>query len=137
MKIIPYLSYSGSCAEAFQFYASATSGKIAMMMTYGQAPPGEPVPPNMTDKVMHATFTIGDSVIMGSDYPSQYASTPAGFYVSINVDTPDEANRLYTALSADGSIQMPITETFWAQRFAMFTDKFNIPWMINCEKPMD
>lgn len=136
MKIIPYLSYSGNCAEAFKFYASATGGKIEMIMTYGQAPPGEPVPPNMTDKVMHATMSIGDNAIMGADAPAQYASTPAGFSVSLNLDTPEEADRLYTALSEGGTIKMPITETFWAQRFAMFIDKFNIPWMINCEKPM-
>ncbi len=135
MKIIPYLSYSGNCAEAFNFYAAAAGGKIEMLMTYGQAPPGAPVPPDMTDKVMHATLSIGDAAIMGADAPVQFASKPAGFSVSLNVETPEEADRLYAALSAGGDIKMPITETFWAQRFAMFIDKFSIPWMINCEKP--
>jgi PhnB protein len=136
MKIIPYLSYSGNCAEAFKFYETAAGGKIEMIMTYGQAPPGSPVPPNMSDKVMHASMTIGDAAIMGSDAPVQFASTPAGFSVSINLDNPEEADRLYAALSEGGTIKLPITETFWAQRFAMFIDKFSIPWMINCAKPL-
>jgi PhnB protein len=134
MKIIPYLTYAGNCAEAFRFYAEAAAGKIDMVMTYGEAPPGTPVPSNMNDKVMHASMTIGGNPIMGSDSP--FASTPAGFAVSINLDSPEQADSLYAALSAGGTIKMPITETFWAHRFAMFIDKFNIPWMINCEKSM-
>jgi PhnB protein len=135
MKLIPYLSYAGNCADAFRFYAQATNGKIDMIMTYGEAPPGTPVPPDMKDKVMHASMTIGGSPLMGSDGP--LTSAPTGFAVSINLDNPEQADRLYAALSEGGTIQLPITETFWAKRFAMFTDKFNIPWMINCEKPSE
>ncbi len=135
MKLIPYLSYAGNCAEAFRFYAQATGGKIDFMMTHAEAPPGTPVSPGMRDKIMHASMTIGGSPIMGSDAP--LSATPTGFAVSINTDDPDQAERLYAALAEGGTIRMPITETFWAHRFAMFTDKFNIPWMINCEKPME
>ena len=136
MKLNPYLSFKGNCAEAFKFYETATGGKIEMLLTYEQAPPGAPVPPDMADKVMHARMTIGDNVLMGGDAPTQFASTPAGFSVSLNIETPQEADRIYAALSEGGDIKMPIGETFWAQRFAMFIDKFSIPWMINCEKPM-
>ena len=135
MKLIPYLSYAGNCAEAFRFYAQATGGKIDFMMTYAEAPPGTPVSPGMRDKIMHASMTIGGNPIMGSDAP--LSATPTGFAVSINTDDPDQAERLYAALAEGGTIRMPITETFWAHCFAMFTDKFNIPWMINCEKPME
>lgn len=135
MKLIPYLSYAGNCAEAFRFYAQATNGKIDMIMTYGEAPAGFPVPPGMKDKVMHASMTIGGSPLMASDGP--LTTTPTGFAVSINLDKPEQADRLYAALSEGGTIQLPITETFWAKRFAMFTDKFNIHWMINCEKPSE
>jgi PhnB protein len=136
MNLNPYLSFKGNCAEAFNFYAEVFGSKIGMIMTYGEAPPGEPVPPDMKDKIMHGRMTIGESVLMGSDAPVQFASTPAGFSVSINVETVEEAERIYAALSEGGSIKMPIGETFWALRFAMFIDKFGIPWMINCEKPM-
>jgi len=136
MSLTPYLSFKGDCLEAFKFYEQAIGGKIQMIMTYGEAPPGSPVPPEMADKVMHASMTIGDSALMGADAPSQYASTPAGFSISINAKTPEEAETIYAALSEGGTIRMPIGETFWALRFAMLVDKFSIPWMINCERPM-
>ena len=90
----------------------------------------------MAGQVMHARMSIGDGVLMGSDAPTQFASTPAGFSVSLNLETPEEADKIFAALSAGGTVKMPIAETFWAQRFGMFIDKFSIPWMINCEKPM-
>lgn len=136
MSLHPYLSYKGNCAEAFKFYETATGGKITFLITYDQAPPGSPVPPDMAGQVMHARMSIGDGVLMGSDAPTQFASTPAGFSVSLNLATPEEADKVFAALSAGGVVKMPIAETFWAQRFGMFIDKFSIPWMINCEKPM-
>ncbi len=136
MNLEPYLSFKGDCAEAFKFYETVLGGKITFVMTYGEAPPGSPVPPDMKDKVMHASMTIGDTVVMGADAPVHSASAPAGFSISIGVATAEEAEKIYAALSEGGTIKVPIGETFWAQRFAMFTDKFSIPWMINCEKPM-
>jgi PhnB protein len=136
MHLNPYLSYKGDCAAAFKFYETAIGGKINFVMTYGEAPPGSPVPPDMKDKIMHASMTIGETELMGADAPVQFASTPAGFSVSINVKTPEEAEKIFAALSDGGSVKVPIGETFWAQRFAMLIDKFSIPWMINCEKPM-
>jgi PhnB protein len=134
MKTNPYLSFNGNCAEAFKFYEKILGGKIEMLMTFAEAPPGEPVPPESKDKVMHARMTIGDTVIMGGDAPAQFYKTPQGFSVSINVDKPGEADRIFHTLSEGGAVMMPITETFWAHRFAVFTDKFGTPWMINCEK---
>ena len=54
--------------------------------------------------------------------------------MTLQVDTPAEADRIYNALSANGKIDMPIQETFWASRFAMFSDRFGIPWMVDCNK---
>lgn len=136
MKTNPYLSFNGNCAEAFKFYEKILGGKIEMLMTFAQAPQGEPVPPESRDKVMHVRMTIGNDIIMGGDAPSQFYQKPAGFSVSINIETVDEADRIFNQLSEGGAIIMPITETFWARRFAMFIDKFGTPWMINCEKPL-
>jgi PhnB protein len=71
---------------------------------------------------------------MGSDAPPGRFHGVTGFSISLNVKTPEEAERLYAALSAKGEIFMPLGETFWAKRFAMFKDQFGVPWMINCEK---
>jgi PhnB protein len=71
---------------------------------------------------------------MGSDAPPGHYHAPTGFSVSLNFKDAGKADRVYAALSEGGIIHMAIQETFWAQRFAMFADKFGTPWMINCEK---
>ena len=45
------------------------------------------------------------------------------------------ADRVFSALAEDGSVPIPISETFWALRFGMVVDRFGMPWLINCEKP--
>ena len=70
---------------------------------------------------------------MGSDAPPQYFQKPQGFSVSCSVNKPEDAERIFKALSEKGSVQMPLQQTFWAKKFGMFTDQFGIPWMISCE----
>ncbi|GGP19957.1 VOC family protein [Silvimonas iriomotensis] len=135
MDFTPYLNFDGTCEEAFNFYAKLFNGKILMMMKHGDMPPGNEPPPEWGEKIVHARLEANGRILMGSDAPPVYAKKPQGFAVSVLLDTPEEADRVYAGL-ADGAVavDMPIQETFWAQRFAMLTDRFGIPWMINCEK---
>ena len=135
MHVNPYITFDGQCAEAFRFYESCLGGEL-FMMTYGDAPDGAQVPPGNDDRIMHASLKVGDTPLMGSDAPPQWAQKPAGFSVSLAVGTVEEAERVFASLSAGGTVTMPLAETFWAHRFAMFVDRFGTPWMINCEKPM-
>jgi PhnB protein len=105
-------------------------------MTYGESPAAKQTAPDWQKKIIHMRLEVGDQVLMGADAPPDRFEKPAGFSVSIGVDAPAEAERIYKALSENGEIHMAIQETFWAQRFAMFVDKFGTPWMINCEKKM-
>nr|ACN58813.1 hypothetical protein AKSOIL_0168 [uncultured bacterium BLR9] len=129
-----YLHFDGHCAEAFALYEKVFHVKAPMTMTYGDAPGNNPTPPNMKNKIMHTRIQVGNSLLMGSDAPADRFHKPQGFAVSFNAETPQEADRVYKALSEGGQIMMAIQETFWAHRFAMFTDKFGTPWMVNCEK---
>jgi hypothetical protein len=61
---------------------------------------------------------------------------PQGYAVNIGVDTPEDAGRIFAALSQGGTVGMPMGETFWARRFGMVTDRFGTHWMVNCEKAM-
>ena len=133
MKFTPYLNFPGTCREAFEFYQKATGGTIESMISHGETPAGEFVADDWKHTIMHARLAVGDAVIMGSDAPREMEVTPQGIYVSIHADTPEEADRIYAALSEGGQVQMEIQKTFWAERFAMFVDRFGIPWMINCE----
>jgi PhnB protein len=129
-----YLHFNGNCEEAFKFYAATLGGKIVMQMKGKDAPPSAGWTPEFEEKIMHARMNIGDSVLMGGDCPPNYYAMPAGFSVSINIDSPAEADRIYAILAKGGQEKMPIAETFWAQRFGMCIDRFGTPWMVNCEK---
>ncbi len=135
MQINPYLFFTGQCEEAFKFYEKLLGGKIEAMLTHEGTPAENGVPPEWRRKILHARMTIGGHVLMASDAPPGRQQKPQGFSVSISVDDPTEAERIYKEL-AEGAVAvtMPIQETFWAKRFGMLTDRFGIPWMINCEK---
>ena len=135
MQFTPYLNFDGDCQEAFTFYEQILGGKIVAMFTHGNTPAAGSVSAEWQDKIMHARLRVGDAELMGSDSPPEYFSEPQGLRVSLNLEEPAEADRIFHVLSEGGTVLMPIQETFWALRFAMFTDRFGIPWMINCEKP--
>jgi len=135
MQINPYLSFNGKCAAAFKFYEKVLSGKLLMMMTYGESPMAAQTAPDHKDRIMHARLAVGDMLLMGADAPPQFYTPMQGIVVTIGVDTPAEAERVFTALAENGTVRMPIQETFWAQRFGMLIDQFGTPWMVNCEKP--
>ncbi len=132
MQINPYLNFNGNCEEAFNFYARCLGGKVGTLFRYGGTPMAGDVPPEMSDKVMHATMTFGDQVLMGGDPPGPYEA-PKGFSLAIHLTSEKEAERIFSELAAGGSIVMPLEKTFWAARFGMLVDRFGVPWMINCE----
>lgn len=134
MHINPYLSFDNCCRAAFEFYAKTFRGEIAMIMSQGESPMAEQLPADSRDAIMHAQLQVGDQVLMGADAPAGCYSKPSGGCVTLNVDNVAEAERLFAELGVGGSVQMPIAETFWAQRFGMVTDRYGTPWMINCLK---
>jgi len=135
MQINPHLSFNGKCAAAFKFYEKVLEGKILMMMTYGESPMAAQTAPDFKDRIMHARLTVGDMLLMGADAPPQFYEPMKGMVVTIGVKKPEEADRIFKALAENGTVRMPIQETFWAQRFGMLTDQFGTPWMVNCERP--
>ena len=117
-----------------KFYEKVLGGKIAFMMKYADAPGHEKMPPEMKNLVMHATLTVNGQTIFGADAPPDRFQKAQGIAVSLEIKDPAEADRVFAALSDNGHIQMPIQETFWAQRFGMLTDQFGTPWMVDCAK---
>jgi PhnB protein len=134
MQINPYLTFPGNCEEAFQFYAECLGGKIEAMMTHAGTPMAEHTPKEWHGKILHARMNVGGAILMASDAPPGRYEKPQGVSVSLGIDKVAEAERVFHALAEDGSMTMPIQQTFWAARFGMLVDKFGIAWMINCEK---
>lgn len=130
--IKPYIGFGGNCREAFDFYRDALGGEIIGMLTYAESGQGDG---EMADKIMHAVFTFGDTVVMAADDPSASAADGGNVSLAVGVDNIDDAERMFAKMSEGGNVTMPLQETFWAAGFGMLTDKFGIKWMFNCEKP--
>lgn len=135
MKIQPYLNFNGQCDEAFRLYQQTLGGEIVYRGTFGDGPMAGQHP-GWADKIMHITMRVGEQTLLGCDAPEPHYSKPQGLRVCMEFQDAAEGERVYKALSEGGQIAMPYQETFWAQRYAMFTDRFGTPWMINVPKAM-
>ncbi len=130
MKLNTYLNYGGNCEVAFRFYEQHLGGKITMMMTHGQAPNPANVPPDWKNAILHARIDIGGTEVFGADIPPDRFQPMRSAYLTLTVDSVEEAERIYALLSDGGQIFMPMEETFFAKRFAMLRDRFGTSWMI-------
>ena len=128
-----YLSFKGDCEAAFKFYEQCLGAQPGAIFRYGGSPMANQVPADWSDKVMHGSLTVGGQIVMAGDVaPDQY-ETPKGFSLSLQIENPAVAERIFRELSAGGRVVMALEKTFWAERFGMVTDRFGIPWLINCE----
>jgi len=134
MQVQPYLFFDGRCEEAVEFYRTALGAEVTMLMRFKDSPePHQPgmVPPGSENKVMHATFRIGDATVMASDGRCQGQPTFQGFSLSITAPDAAKAETLFASLAEGGQVQMPLAKTFWSPRFGMVADRFGVSWMIN------
>jgi len=134
MKLYTYLNYGGNCRQAFEFYAEHLGGKITMLTTHGEQPDSSKVPAEWKNAVLHARIEMGDTTILGADIPPERFQPMRSAYLSLLVDSIDEAERIYALLSEGGQIFMPMEETFFARRFAMLRDRFGTSWMLLHER---
>lgn len=133
MELSPYLLFNGACEEALKFYQETLDAKIERLVKHAGTPAEEHVPAEWRDKVMHARFTIDGHVAMASDAPPGRQKEAGGYSLSLSLDDAAKGEELFNKLSTGGSVIMPFGPTFWARGFGMLTDRFGIPWMINCE----
>ena len=137
MQIAPYLFYQSDAAEAFDFYAKCLDGKIVMKVKIGEMPDGGNATPESRDLIAHVRLQTRGGVLMGSDWCTPTGDAYPGIHgnaVSISVETPEEAERCFSALAEGGKVTMPMAETSWARCFGMLVDAYGVTWMVNCEK---
>jgi PhnB protein len=134
MQISTHLSFNGNCEEAFQFYVKSLGAKIVTLMRYEGTPMEKHMPAGQSQKIIHGTISLGGANLMGADAPPDRYEAPKGYTVTIGTNDVAEAERLFNALAGNGTVQMPLQKTYWAERFGMLTDRFGIPWMINCDQ---
>lgn len=138
MKLIPFLGFTGQTHEAFQFYARALGGTVTGETRYADMPPmendGEPMDPALAGQVAHAQLEAGGAVLMAADGGCGDEADARLTTINIEVDSIEEAERVFAAMSAGGQVQVPLQETFWAHRWGWLIDRYGKPWMVNCMK---
>ncbi|WP_373649353.1 VOC family protein [Schlesneria sp. DSM 10557] len=130
--VTPYLFFAGRCEEALEFYREAVGAKVGMVLRFSDSP--EPPPPGVLQpgfesKVMHCSFSIGETCLMASDGCDDQTKF-TGFSLSLSVPTEAEADRAFAALAEGGTVQMPLSQTFWSPRYGMLTDRYGVSWMV-------
>ncbi|MFD2600925.1 VOC family protein [Flavobacterium suzhouense] len=134
-QVNPYITFLGTCEDAFNFYKSVFGGEFQYIGRFGEMPDGDKMPEEAKNLIMHVSLPISkETILMGSDSSEAFGQvTTVGnnISVSINTESKEEATRIFNGLSAGGKVTMPLELTFWGAFFGMFTDKFGINWMVN------
>jgi PhnB protein len=130
MQVQPYLFFEGRCEEALAFYRGALGAEVTMLMRFKESPDPGMVTPGAEDKVMHASFRVGETTVLASDGRCEAPASYQGFALSLTVPNETEAERLFGALVDGGQVQMPLTKTFFSPRFGMVADRFGVSWMV-------
>lgn len=136
-QINPYLTFNGNCEAAFLFYKSVFGGEFREFHKFGDMPmEGQELSATDKQRIMHVSFPIStETILMGSDITSAHPEVVFGQHLSLSVNTTskEEATKLFNGLAVNGTVTMPIGDTFWGAYFGMLVDQFGIAWMVNCD----
>ena len=133
MSVQPYLFFNGRCEEALEFYRSAVGAEVEMLSRFKDAPDPGMAQPGMENKVMHASFRVGETTLMASDGRCEGQPRFEGFSLSIIVPDEQTAESVFNALAEGGKVTMPLEKTFWAPKFGMLEDRFGVGWMVSVQ----
>lgn len=134
MKVRAYVTFSGRCEEALNFYKKSVGAEIISMLRWRESPDAAMTmkpPPGYEEKIMNAVFRMGETELMADDGMGEKTAEFKGMTLAIEVANDAEAKRVFTALGEGGNVTMPLAKTSWTSSFGMLTDKFGVPWMVN------
>jgi len=134
-QIQPYAFFEGRCQEALDYYRRALGAEVTALMRYKESPDPGMIQPGSEDKVMHASFRVGETTVLASDGRCGGQPSFQGFALSLTAANEAEADRLFGALVDGGQVTMPLTTTFFSPRFGMTTDRFGVSWMVYVAPP--
>ena len=138
MPLNVYLHFNGNCREVFEFYRSAFGGDFALCSTFHDMPDQTGIAEEEKDNILHISYDIGGTTLMGSDVPS--ASAPPveqgnNFSISYQTESREQTEELFNKISEGGKVTMPLGDMFWGSYFGSCTDKYGINWMFDYEEP--
>jgi PhnB protein len=130
INLNPYLSFKDNAREAMEFYKSVFGGEL-QTSTFKEF--GVSEDPAEADKIMHSQLqTTSGLVFMAADTPaSMEYQSGSRISMSLSGDDDAELSRYYERLSDGGTVQMPLEQAPWGDKFGMVTDRFGVDWMVN------
>lgn len=133
-QINPYINFNGNAEEAFEFYRSVFGGEFGQIVRFKDLESAEfPVPANEANKLMRIELPIGGNTLIANDVPEamgRVSEEENRSKIAVTAETKEEADRIFTGLSAGGSVEMPMDESPWGTYFAMFRDRYGIEWTV-------
>jgi PhnB protein len=136
--INPHINFNGNAEEAFNFYKSVFGGEFETIVRFKDlSSPEYPVAENEANKIMHIALPIGKNSLMANDVPESMGRVNENenrSKIYISAESRDEADKLFSGLSAGGTVEVPIDDSPWGSYFGMFRDKFGIEWMVDFSK---
>lgn len=137
-KINPYINFNGNAEEAFNFYKSVFGGDFKNLVRFRDLASGEfPISDKEAHKIMHVSLPIGPTVLMGNDVPDSLGRVNEDenrSKIAVNVESREEAERIFNQLSAGGTVECPIGDSPWGSYFGMFRDKYGIEWTVDYDE---
>jgi len=134
VSINPYINFNGNAEEAFKFYQSVFGGEFTSIVRFKDMESAEfPVPAEEAEKIMRIVLPIGPTTLIANDVPSvmgRVSENENRSKISVATESREEAERIFTGLSASGTVEMPMSESPWGTYFAMFRDKYGIEWTV-------
>jgi PhnB protein len=130
----PYLNFNGNTEEAFEFYRSVFGGEFPMVLRFRDFPDNPMnVPEHELDRIAHIALPLGESMLMGTDVIESQGRATIGnnFYIVVEAESAEEADRVFDALAEGGSVEMPLQRTEWAEKYGMCADRFGVQWMMD------
>lgn len=134
MQVQAYLNFDGRCEEAIEYYRKALGAEVTTLMRFKDSPESCPpgvLPPGAESKVMHASFHVGETLLMASDCHCTGKPNFQGISLAINTPSETQAQKLFAALSDGGQVAQPLTKTFFSPAFGVVADRFGVTWMIH------
>ncbi len=130
MQLAPYLFFDGTCEAALEFYRPILGATTLELTRWNDAPTSEPRPPELGQRIMHATFVAPGITFMAADGMDVSGDTQR-IALSIATGDTDEGRRVFEALADGGTVKWPYSKQFWGATFGMLVDRFGVQWMIN------
>lgn len=132
--INPYINFNGNAEEAFNFYKSVFGGEFASVVRFKDLEgAGVHLSEGDADKIMRIVLPIGGNTLIANDVPEGMGPVNENenrSKIAVTADSREEAEKIFSGLSAGGAVEMPMGDSPWGTYFAMFRDKYGIEWTV-------